>query len=205
MQLVIKYMKEMIVYTPCEHEAVKERGLTPIGTRWVFTNTGDTEHPFIRARLVVQETKKTTKMGLTDTSMTSAATPPVEGFRFLLSRAMTGEKKGTHRTSWSLDSSTSRERTFIRWSAERWRFECMVIRHAHQELPRSTAQCTERRTRHSALICTVNGRWRNWITTLKCSTRVCTNILSKTSVYSDTATILRHLQHELRLLNSRKT
>ena len=32
-------------------------------------------------------------MDLTDTSMTFAATPPVEGFRFLLSRAMTGEKK----------------------------------------------------------------------------------------------------------------
>ena len=32
-------------------------------------------------------------MDLTDTSMTFAATPPVEGFGFLLSRAMTGEKK----------------------------------------------------------------------------------------------------------------
>ena len=32
-------------------------------------------------------------MDLTDTSMTFASTPPVEGFRFLLSRAMTGEKK----------------------------------------------------------------------------------------------------------------
>ena len=32
-------------------------------------------------------------MDLTDTSMTFAATPPVELFRFLLSRAMTGEKK----------------------------------------------------------------------------------------------------------------
>ena len=32
-------------------------------------------------------------MDLTDTSMTFAATPPVEGFRFLLARAMTGEKK----------------------------------------------------------------------------------------------------------------
>ena len=32
-------------------------------------------------------------MDLTDMSMTFAATPPVEGFRFLLSRAMTGEKK----------------------------------------------------------------------------------------------------------------
>ena len=71
---------------------MKEQGLTPIGTRWVFTNKGDTEHPFIRARLVAQETKRT-KMDLTDTSVTFAATIPVEGFRFLLSRAMTGEKK----------------------------------------------------------------------------------------------------------------
>ena len=76
MQLEIKYMKEMNVCKPCEHGAVKEQGLTPIGTRWVFTNKGVSEHPFVRARLVAQETKRT-----------------VEGFRFLLSRAMTGEKK----------------------------------------------------------------------------------------------------------------
>ena len=101
MQLEIKYMNEMNVCTPCEHGAMKEQGLTPIGTRWVFTNKGDTEHPFIRARLVAQETKRTTNMDLTDTSMTFAATPPVEGFRFVLSRAMTGEKRGTHRMSWS--------------------------------------------------------------------------------------------------------
>ena len=93
MQLEIKYMKEMNVYTPCEHRGVKEQGLTPIGKRWVFTNKDDTEDPFIRARLVAQETKRTTKMDLTDTSMTFAATPAVEGFRILLSRAMTGEKK----------------------------------------------------------------------------------------------------------------
>ena len=92
MQMEINYMKKMNVYTLCEHGAVKEQGLTPIGTRWVFTNMGDTEHPFIRARLVAQETKRTTNMDLTDTSMTFAATPLVEGFRFLLSRAMTGEK-----------------------------------------------------------------------------------------------------------------
>ena len=71
MQLEIKYMKEMNV-SPTK---------------------GDTEHPFIRARLVAQETKRTTSMDLMDTSVTFAVTPPVEGFRFLLSRAMTGEKK----------------------------------------------------------------------------------------------------------------
>ena len=79
MQLEIMYMKEL--------------GLTPIGTRSVFTNKGDPEHLFIRARLMAQETKRTTNMDFTDTSMTFAATPPVAGFRFLLSRAMTGEKK----------------------------------------------------------------------------------------------------------------
>ena len=67
--------------------------VTPFKTRWVFTNKGDTERLFIRARLVSQEMKKTTKMDLTGTSVTFAATPPVEGFRFLLSKAMTGEKK----------------------------------------------------------------------------------------------------------------
>ena len=88
MQLGIKYMKEMNVYTPCEHGAVKEQGLTPIGTRWVFTNKGETEHLFILARLVAQETKRTTKMDLTDTFMTFAATPLVVGFLFLLPRGM---------------------------------------------------------------------------------------------------------------------
>ena len=59
-------------------------------------------------------------------------------------------------------------------------------------------------TQHSASICTVNGRRRNWTSTLECSTCVCTNILSKTSVYSDTATILRHFRHGLRSLNSKE-
>ena len=94
MQLEIKYMKEMNLYTLCEHGAVKGQGLTPIGTRWVFTNNGDTEHPFIRARLVAQETKRTTKMDLTDTSMTFAATPPVGWINDFFSQGR--EKRGIH-------------------------------------------------------------------------------------------------------------
>ena len=86
-QLDVEYM-EMDVYTPCENETVMELGLTRIGTRWLFTNKGDTERPLIRARRVAQETKKTTKMDLTDTFMTFSATSHVEGFRFLLARAM---------------------------------------------------------------------------------------------------------------------
>ena len=78
-------------------ETLKEQGLTPIGTRWFLTNKVDMEHPLIRARLVAKETKKTTRMDLTDTSMAFAVTPLVEGIRFLLSRAMSGEKKQSAR------------------------------------------------------------------------------------------------------------
>ena len=54
---------------------------------------------------------------------------------------------------------TSQELIFIRQFEEKWRFECKVFHHAHLELACSTVQCVERRTQHSALICTVNGRW----------------------------------------------
>ena len=57
MQLEIKYMQGMNVYTLCRHGVVKEQGLAPIGTRWVFTKKDDTEHPFIRTRLIFHETK----------------------------------------------------------------------------------------------------------------------------------------------------
>ena len=174
---------------------MKEQGLTPIGTRWALTNKGDTEHPFIRARLVAQETKRTTNMDLTVTSMTFAATPLVEGFRFLLSMAMTGEKKRNLQDELVI--------AFI--DISRAHFHSPVRRKVPirmqgdpscpQELPCSIAQCMERRTQHNALVRSVNGRWRNLTTTLVCTNRGCTNILSKTSVYSDTVVIFRHLRH----------
>ena len=74
--------------------------------------------------------------------------------------------------SWSKHSLTSQEHIFIRKSVEKLRSECKVIHHAHQESPCSIVQCMERRTQHNALIRTVNGRWRNWITTFVCSIRV---------------------------------
>ena len=44
-QLGIKHTKDMTVCTLCEHGAVKEQGLTRIGTRWVFTNKVTSFHP----------------------------------------------------------------------------------------------------------------------------------------------------------------
>ena len=52
--------------------------------------------------------------------------------------------------SWSKHSLTSQEHISIRQFVEKWGFECKVIRHAHQELPCSIAQCMERRTQHTA-------------------------------------------------------
>ena len=65
--------------------------------------------------------------------------------------------------------------------------------------------CNVQKTQHYVVIRTMNGRWRNWTTTLECSIRVGTNILSGAFVYSDKETIFWHLQHGLGLLNSRKT
>ena len=104
--------------------------------RWVLTNKGDTEHPFICARLVAQETERTTNMDLTETSMTFAAIPLVEGFRFRLSTAMTGEKKRNPQD----------ELVIAIFDVEEFRLESKVIHHAQQELPYPIVQCMERIT-----------------------------------------------------------
>ena len=90
MKLEIKYMQEMEVYTEVTKSFCVDSNLTPIGTRWIFTNKGDTKNPIIRARLVAQETKSKTTMDPNNTAATFAATPPIEGLRTMLSRVMTG-------------------------------------------------------------------------------------------------------------------
>ena len=64
MQLEVKYKRKIDVYTFCTQETLKEQGLTPIGTRWIFTNKGDTEHPLIHARLCGAADKEDDKDGL---------------------------------------------------------------------------------------------------------------------------------------------
>ena len=60
-------------------QCLKETGKRPIGTRWVDTNKGDKIKPKIRSRLVAQELKRDKQPEL------SAATPPVEYIRYLVS------------------------------------------------------------------------------------------------------------------------
>ena len=83
-------MHEIEVYTEISKEFCQDHQLDRIGTRWIFTNKGDTKKQVIRARLVAQETKNKTTMDPSNSAATFAATPPIEGLRFMLSRVMTG-------------------------------------------------------------------------------------------------------------------
>ena len=65
--------------------------LKAIGTRWVYTNKDDAANPFIRARLVAQETKRVSELAPEDASSMFAATPPLESLNFMLSRCVIGK------------------------------------------------------------------------------------------------------------------
>ena len=79
----IKYMIELKVYTLVTLEWCKQQGLTPVSTRWLYTNKGDLDMPEIRARLVARETRRVSELSPEDAEQTFAATPPVEALRFL--------------------------------------------------------------------------------------------------------------------------
>ena len=51
------------------------------------------ENPFVRARLVAQETKRVSELTPEDASSTFAAAPPLESLTFMLSRCMTGDRR----------------------------------------------------------------------------------------------------------------
>ena len=68
-------------------------GLKVIGTRWVHTNKGDAANPFIRARLVAQETKRVSELTPEDASSKFAATPTLESLKVMLSGGMTGMRR----------------------------------------------------------------------------------------------------------------
>ena len=146
---------------------------------------GDTERPFIRARLVAQETKKTTKMDLTDTSVTFAAPRG----------AMTGERK----------KNAQAEMVNAFFDISRAHFHSPVRRKVAIRVPQGDPSCpsgvamlnrAKYGTKDAAqcfdLYCK-RTCGEIWITAWECAIRAC----------SDTATTLRRLQHGLTLLNSR--
>ena len=89
MQEELKYMEELGLWQPVPSNQCQERlGTPPIPARWILCNKGDDERPEIRARLVVQETRRRSIIEADDIAATFSATPPVEALRFVLSMAM---------------------------------------------------------------------------------------------------------------------
>ena len=75
--------RRLEVYHEGPESQLIESGLTPIGTRRICcTNKGDAAHPFVRARLIAQETEQVTELTPEDASRRFAATPPHEGLRY---------------------------------------------------------------------------------------------------------------------------
>ena len=188
-QLEIWYMKEMNVFSLFELGAVTE----------FIPRTRVIAHCFTRTTLVSQEMKKTTEDGFHGHVSDICCDPTCYKISILPS-SMTGEKKRTHRMSCHSISSTFQGRIFIRRSAEKWRMQ------GDPSCPSGIAMLNRAMYISTMLlICIVNGRWRNWIATLECSICVCINILLRTSVYSDTSTVLRHLRHVFRSRNWRNS
>ena len=68
------FMRELQIYHEAPVSYLDKSGLKAIGTRWVYTNKGDAANPFIRARLVAQETMRVSELTPEDASSTCAAT-----------------------------------------------------------------------------------------------------------------------------------
>ena len=86
------FMRKLRVYHEVPVRCLDKSGLKAIGTRWVDTNMGDAANPFIRARLVAQETKRVSELTAEDAISTLAATPPLASLKVMHRRCMTGKR-----------------------------------------------------------------------------------------------------------------
>ena len=86
-------MRKLQVYHEAFVSELDKSGLEAFGTRSVYTNNGDAANPFIRARLVAQETKIVSELTPEDASSTLATTPELESLKVMLSRCMTGKRR----------------------------------------------------------------------------------------------------------------
>lgn len=71
-------------------------GRQPIPMGWVDINKGDDEHPKVRCRLVVQETRRQTTIDPENTAAVFSATPPYEAMRMIISMLMTPRTPEEH-------------------------------------------------------------------------------------------------------------
>ena len=87
----LTFMRGCQVYheVPVSHPDMS--GLKAMGTRCVHTDKGDAAHPFVRAPLVAQETKRVSELTPDDASCIVAASPPLDSLKFMLST--TGDRR----------------------------------------------------------------------------------------------------------------
>ena len=79
----LMFMRKLRVYNEVPVSYLDKSRLKAIGTRWVYTNKGGAANPFIRARLVAQETTRVSELTPDDAS----------SLKVMLSRCMTGKRR----------------------------------------------------------------------------------------------------------------
>ena len=84
----LMFMRKLQVYHEVLLSFLAKSRLKAIGLRRAYTNKGDAANPFIRARLVAQETKGVSEMTSEYASSTFAATLPLKSLKFMFSRCM---------------------------------------------------------------------------------------------------------------------
>ena len=66
----LMFMRKLQVYHEVPVSYLDKSGLKAFSTRWVCTKKGDAANPFIRARLLAQETKRVSELTPEDASST---------------------------------------------------------------------------------------------------------------------------------------
>ena len=86
----MSFVRKMKIW---EYDAVEnclaKSGRQPIPMGWVDISKGDGEHPKVRCRLVVQETRRQTTIDPENTAAVLSATPLHEAMRMIISMLMT--------------------------------------------------------------------------------------------------------------------
>ena len=75
-------------------EAYQRMGQKPFGMRWIDCNKRDEQRPELRSRLVVQETRQTSTISVSDIAAVTSSTPPLEVVRLFCSLMMSMKGAG---------------------------------------------------------------------------------------------------------------
>ena len=127
----LMFMRKVHFYHGDPVSYLDKSGLKAIGTRWVHTNKGDAANPFIRARLVAQETKTVSELAPEDSSSTFVATLPLESPKMMLSRCVNGKRR-----------TPAEEKVLGLYDICRANFQSLARRTIVIKVPREDDECT---------------------------------------------------------------